>query len=38
MGIVFYGVAFRNKRKEEYELTRYLRQRERELILKGLPA
>lgn len=38
MGIVFYGVAFRNKRKEEDELTRYIRQRERELLLKGLPA
>jgi len=38
MGIVCYGVAFRSKRKEEDELTRYIRQRERELILKGLPA
>jgi len=36
-GIVFYGVAFRGKRKEEDELTRYIRQRERELLLKGLP-
>lgn len=38
MGIVCYGVAFRSKRKEEDELARYIRQRERELILKGLPA
>ncbi|MFA7346772.1 MAG: PilZ domain-containing protein [Desulfurivibrionaceae bacterium] len=37
-GIVFYGVAFRSKRKEEDELTRYIRQRERELLLRGLPA
>lgn len=37
MGIVCYGVAFRSKRKEEDELTRYIRQRERELLLKGLP-
>jgi hypothetical protein len=37
MGIVCYGVAFRGKRKEEDELTRYVRQRERELLLKGLP-
>ena len=37
-GIVCYGVAFRGKRKEEDELTRYIRQRERELLLKGLPA
>ena len=36
-GIVCYGVAFRGKRKEEDELTRYIRQRERELLLKGLP-
>ena len=38
MGIVCYGVAFRSKRKEEDEMTRYIRQRERELLLKGLPA
>ena len=37
-GIVYYGVAFRSKRKEEDELTRYIRQRERELLFKGLPA
>lgn len=36
-GIICYGVAFRPKRKEEDELTRYIRQRERELLLKGLP-
>jgi len=36
-GIVYYGVAFRSKRKEEDELTRYIRQRERELLFKGLP-
>lgn len=36
-GIVCYGVAFRTKRKEEDEMTRYIRQRERELLLKGLP-
>lgn len=38
MGLVFYGVAFQSKRKEEDELTRYIRQRERELLFKGLPA
>ncbi|MHB1014006.1 MAG: flagellar brake protein [Desulfurivibrionaceae bacterium] len=38
LGIVCYGVAFRSKRKEEDELTRYIRQRERELLLKGVPA
>ena len=37
LGIVYYGVAFRSKRKEEDELTRYIRQRERELLFKGLP-
>ncbi len=37
LGIVCYGVAFRSKRKEEDELTRYIRQRERELLLKRLP-
>jgi len=37
LGIVHYGVAFRSERKEEDELTRYIRQRERELLLKGLP-
>ena len=37
LGIVHYGVAFRSKRKEEDALTRYIRQRERELLLKGLP-
>ncbi len=36
-GLVCYGVAFRTKRKEEDEMTRYIRQRERELLLKGLP-
>lgn len=36
LGIVHYGVAFRSKRKEEDELTRYIRQRERELLLKGV--
>lgn len=38
LGMVCYGVAFRSKRKEEDELTRYIRQRERELLLKGMPA
>lgn len=38
LGVFCYGVAFRSKRKEEDELTRYIRQRERELILKGVPA
>lgn len=38
MGIVCYGVAFRPKRKEEDDLTSYIRKRERELLLKGLPA
>lgn len=37
LGIVCYGVAFRSKRREEDELTRYIRQRERELLLRGLP-
>lgn len=37
-GIICYGVVFRPKRQEEDELTRYIRQRERELLLKGLPA
>lgn len=37
-GVVYYGVAFRSKRKEEDELTRYIRQRERELLLKAAPA
>ena len=37
LGIVCYGVAFRSRRKEEDELTRYIRQRERELLFKGLP-
>ncbi|MFA6899735.1 MAG: hypothetical protein WC256_05965 [Desulfurivibrionaceae bacterium] len=37
MGIVCYGVAFRSKRKEEDAMTRYISQRERELLLKGLP-
>ena len=38
LGIVCYGVAFRSERKEEDELNRYIRQRERELLLKSLPA
>lgn len=38
LGLVYYGVAFKIKRKEEDELTRYIRQRERELLLKGLSA
>lgn len=37
LGLVLYGVAFRSKRKEEDELTRYISQRERELLLNGLP-
>jgi len=37
VGIVCYGVAFRGRRKEEDDLTRYIRQRERELLFKGLP-
>jgi c-di-GMP-binding flagellar brake protein YcgR len=38
LGMVCYGVAFQSKRREEDELARYIRERERELILKGLPA
>ena len=37
LGFVYYEMAFRSKRKEEDELTRYIHKHKQELRLKNLP-